>query len=472
MSAVAKRKDNLPQTVELRPRPLRMASTPGKPARRGGVPDLADPAVNDGATASIRFGVFILLLFVGLTGFWLYTAPLDSAAIAPGIVKVEGNRKTIQHIDGGVVRELNVREGDLVKKGQVLVRLDSVQAQAAVDIFSTQYDTLRAQEARLRAERDGAAAVQFPPELLARADNSTTAEAVRGETQLFNARRVAQEAQISVLRQQILQLNEQSRGLVAQSQALERQMQLVNEELQGTRELYERGYAPKTRVLALERAMAAIGGQVAEYRGSVGRVRYTVAQAEAQMEQLRRDRLSQVSAELNNVQARIADLNERVAAAKDVVDRTEIRAPETGYVVGLTAFTVGGVINKGDRILEIVPEGSQMLIEARLRPEDAKDVHEGMRTELHLLAYKSRGIPIIHGTIITRSADRLTDQRTGEGFFTIQVAPDQKELEAIEGIKLAPGMPADVLVPTGSRTALQYLLEPLVGAARKSFKER
>ncbi|MBX3455227.1 HlyD family type I secretion periplasmic adaptor subunit [Ferrovibrio sp.] len=472
MSAVAKNRDKLPQTVELRPRPLQMATTPGKPARRGGVPDLADPAENDGATASIRFGVFILLLFVGLTGFWLYTAPLDSAAIAQGIVKVEGNRKTIQHVDGGVVRELNVREGDLVKRGQLLVRLDSVQAQSAVGIFASQYDTLRIQEARLRAERDGLPAVQFPPELLANADNSIVAEAIRGETQLFNARRVAQEAQISVLRQQILQLNEQSRGLAAQSQALERQMQLVNEELSGTRELYERGYAPKTRVLALERAMAAIGGQVAEYRGSVGRVRYAVAQAEAQMEQLRRDRLSQVSAELNSVQARIADAGERLTAAKDALERTEIRAPETGYVVGLTAFTVGGVINKGEKILEIVPEGSEMLIEARLRPEDAKDVHEGMRTELHLLAYKSRGIPIIHGTILTRSADRLTDPRTGEGFFSIQVEPDRKELDAIEGIKLAPGMPVDVLVPTGSRTALEYLIEPLLGAARKSFKER
>ena len=472
MTVVAKRKDSLPQTVELRPRPLRMASTPGKPARRGGVPDMADPAENDGATASIRFGIFILLLFVGLTGFWLYTAPLDSAAIASGIVKVEGNRKTIQHIDGGVVRELNVREGDLVKRGQVLLRLDNVQAQSAVGIFSTQYDTLRVQEARLRAERDGQTAIQFPPDLLAKAEDSTIAEAVRGETQLFNARRVAQEAQFSVLRQQVLQLNEQSRGLIAQAQALERQMQLVNEELHGTRELYERGYAPKTRVLALERAMAAIGGQLAEYRGSVGRVRYTVAQAEAQVEQLRRDRLSQVSAELNSVQARIADVSERLTAAKDVLDRTEIRAPETGYVVGLTAFTVGGVINKGDKILEIVPEGSPMLIEARLKPEDAKDVHEGMRTELHLLAYKSRGIPIIHGTILTRSADRLTDPRTGEGFFLIQVEPDQKELDAIEGVKLAPGMPADVLVPTGSRTALEYLLEPLLSATRKSFKER
>lgn len=138
MSAVAKNRDKLPQTVELRPRPLQMATTPGKPARRGGVPDLADPAENDGATASIRFGVFILLLFVGLTGFWLYTAPLDSAAIAQGIVKVEGNRKTIQHVDGGVVRELNVREGDLVKRGQLLVRLDSVQAQSAVGIFASQ----------------------------------------------------------------------------------------------------------------------------------------------------------------------------------------------------------------------------------------------------------------------------------------------------------------------------------------------
>lgn len=465
--AVAPRQETLPDNVQLRPRALKLAGGSG-PGNRIAV----EPPLNDGAKGSMWFGFIVIFVFVGLSGLWLYTAPLDSAAIAPGIVRVEGNRKSVQHLDGGIVRAIKVREGDLVQKGQVMIQLDTVQAQAAVEILSSQFDILRAQESRLRAERDGALVVAFPPDLMARAGNPSVGEAIRGEAQLFTARRVAQEAQFSVLRQQILQFGEQSRGLAAQVVALERQMALVSEELKGTRELYEKGYAPKTRVLALERAMAAIGGQIAEYRGSVGRVRFTVTQAEAQMEQLKRDRLSQVASELNAVQGRLADIGERLNAARDVTERTEIRAPETGYVVGLNAFTVGGVINKGDRIMEIVPEGEPMVIEARLKPEDAKDVHEGMRTELHLLAYKQKGMPIIHGTIKTRSADRFTDPRTGEGFFTIQVVADQKELAALDGVKLAPGMPADVIIPTGSRTALEYLLQPLIQASRKSFKEK
>lgn len=465
--AVASRSRNLPDNVQLRPRALTLA---GKPGPGGRTPQ--EPPLNDGAKGSMWFGFAVVFVFIGLVGLWLFTAPLDSAAIASGLVRVEGNRKTVQHLDGGIVRAIEVREGDLVQKGQVMIQLDTVQAQAAVDILSSQFDILRAQEARLRAERDGALTVEFPGELLARAGNPAVGEAIRGEAQLFTSRRVAQEAQFNVLRQQILQFGEQSRGLTLQVAALERQMALIGEELHGTRELFEKGYAPKTRVLALERAMAAISGQIAEYRGSVGRVRFTVAQAEAQMEQLRRDRLSQVATELNAVQGRMADIGERLTAARDALDRATIRAPETGYVVGLTAFTIGGVINRGDRILEIVPEGEPMVIEARLKPEDAKDVHEGMRTELHLLAYKQKGIPIIHGTIKTRSADRFTDQRTGEGFFTIQVVADEKEMAELPGVKLAPGMPVDVIIPTGSRTALEYLVQPLLQASRKSFKEK
>ncbi|WP_428248705.1 HlyD family type I secretion periplasmic adaptor subunit [Ferrovibrio sp.] len=465
--AVAPRPENLPDNVQRRPRALVLAGGKG-PGGRAAV----EPPLKDGAKGSMLFGFLVIFVFLGLSGLWLYTAPLDSAAIAPGVVRVEGNRKAVQHLDGGIVRSISVREGDLVQKGKVMIQLDSVQAQAAVEILSNQYDILRAQDVRLRAERDGALVVEFPPDLLARAGNAAVGEAIRGEAQLFTSRRVAQEAQFNVLRQQILQFGEQSRGLTQQVAALERQMALIVEELTGTRDLYEKGYAPKTRVLALERAMAAISGQIAEYRGSVGRVRFTVAQAEAQMEQLKRDRLSQVSTELNSVQARLADTGERLNAARDVLERTDIRATDTGFVVGLTAFTVGGVINRGERILEIVPEGEPMVIESRIKPEDAKDVHEGMRTEIHLLAYKQKGIPIIHGTIKTRSADRFTDPRTGEGFFTIQVVPDAKELAALPEVKLAPGMPAEVIVPTGSRTALEYLIQPLVLASRKSFKEK
>lgn len=466
---MAEKRAQVPQTIELRPRALSLA-TDSRP--RGNRNDPADPAVNDGALASIRFGVLVLLLFFGLSGYWLYRAPLDSAAQAPGVVKVEGNRKTIQHLDGGIVREILVREGDLVKRDQVLIRLDSVQVQSAVDIYTSQLDSLKAQEARLKAERDGLPVIEFPPELLARAGVGTAADAIRGESQLFLARRVAQEAQFSVLRQQVLQAGEQTRGAQAQAQALERQNQLISEELAGTRELYERGYAPKTRVLALERAMASIAGQMAEYRGTVGRLRYAMTQAEAQIEQARRDRLSQVAAELNATQARLIDVSERLTAAQDSLNRVEIRAPETGYVVGLTTFTVGGVIARGEKVMEIVPENSAMLIEARLKPEDAKDVHEGMRTELHLLAYKAKGVPIIHGTIRTRSADRFTDPRTGEGYFMIEVIADQAELATLDGVRLAPGMPVEVLVPLGARTALEYLVEPLLDAARKSFRER
>lgn len=459
------------QVVQHRPKPLRLATTPKGGALVPKGPE-SELAIDDGASSSIRFGLLVLLVFLGLTGYWLYSAPLDSAVIAPGVIKVEGNRKAVQHLDGGIVRELLVKEGDLVQRGQVMLRLDPVQPRAAVDILLGQLDSLRAQEARLKTERDGDLVIQFPPELMARAGVPAAADAMRAEQQLFAARRASLEAQLSVQRQTVLQLNEQTRGLQEQVVALERQRALIKEELDGTRDLYEQGYATKTRLLALERAAAALGGQVAEYRGTLGRARYGISQAEAQMEQAKRDRLQQVSTDLSGVQSRLNDTSERLNAARDVLDRVEIKAPETGYVVGLTAFTVGGVINRGDRIMEIVPEGSQMVIEARLRPEDAKDVHDGMRTEVHLSAYKSRGMPIIHGKVIGRSADRFTDPRTGEGFYTAQVEIDEMELKSLPDVKLAPGMPAEVIVPTGSRTALQYLVEPITSTFRKSFKEK
>ena len=437
------------------------------------VDDVGDATqIDDGAGTAIRFGVISMLLFMGVTGFWLYTAPLDSAAIAPGIVKVEGNRKLVQHLDGGIVKEILVREGDLVKRDQVMVRLDPVQPRAAVEILSGQIDAYRAQEARLRAERDNEPAIAFPPDLLARADKPPLSEVIRGERQLFEARRSALEGQFALLRQQSAQLTEQIRGTAAQVAALDRQGELVREELKGTKELHELGYATKTRVLALERAVAAIGGQQAEYRGTVGRLRSAMGQIELQMLQLRKDRITQVTTEFNEIQNKLSDARERLKATVDVLERTEIRAPETGYVVGLNVFTVGGVIQRGDRILEIVPEGSPPIIEARLRPEDAKDVREGQRTELHLLAYKAKDVPIVHGTIKTRSADRLTDSRTGEGYFLIQVIADQTELSALKGVTLAPGMPVEVLIPTGSRTAMEYLVEPILQTLRRSFKEK
>ena len=429
-------------------------------------------AVSDSARRPIMLGLGLVLFFFGGMGTWAAFAPLNSAAIAPGIVKVEGNRKSVQHLDGGIISKLYVKDGDRVETGQLLIALDDSQAAASEEIFAKQSNQMRAQEARLIAERDGKKAIQFPAELVSLQAEPSIASLLNSQINLFNSRRNALEGQVKLQRQKILQLQEQIKGAQAQLDAQTRQLKLINEEAEGVRELYGKGYAPKTRILALDRNAAQLEGSAGDITSSIGRFRQQISETELQILQITNDQATQIATELRDTQTKSYDVEPRLQAARDTLQRIEIRSPASGYVVGLTAFTVGGVIAKGEKVMDIVPDKDALIVEANINVDDINDVHPGMRTEVHLTSYKQRIIPVIHGELKSISADRLTDPRTGVPYFTGVVKVDEADLAASPEIQLYPGMPATVMIPTGDRTALQYLVRPFYTAFDHAFRER
>jgi len=428
--------------------------------------------LDDSARGAMIAGAAIMAAFFLGLGGWAAFAPLNSAAVAPAVVKVEGNRKSVQHLEGGIVKELRVREGDKVATEQTLILLDDTQARAAVDVYSKQYDELTAQEARLIAERDGAAAVQFPQALIARRAEPDVAAIIAGQTNLFKSRRTTLTGTVDVLRKKISQTQEQIVGLEGQAAAYKRQLQSTHNENNGLRDLFKKGYVPRQRMLELERSEAALEGQIAEVSSNILRARQSIEEVNVQIVQAQSDRLAQVANDLRDVQVKLLEIGPKVSSAKETLRRTEIRSPYAGVVVGLTAFSVGGVISPGEKIMDVVPEKGGLIVEATVAPEDVKDLHVGMRAEVHLTAYKQRTVPIIHGKVLQVSADRLTDTKTGAGYYLAQIKVDEQELAELKDVRLAPGMPALVMIPTGERSALDYLLRPLTDSLRKSFREQ
>ncbi|MDX2103717.1 MAG: HlyD family type I secretion periplasmic adaptor subunit [Alphaproteobacteria bacterium] len=450
------------------------APTPAQ-SQRAQIERLAQsvPLVTEDATSTIRLGVVIMILFFVVLGGWLAVAPLASASMAAGTIRVESHRQAVQHLEGGIVREILVREGQLVREGDVLIRLDDTQARAGYEIALNQYLAQKVVEARLVAERDNQPTMTLPPEVTRHQADPAIAQMILAQQQLFLARRETLLGQEQVLRQRIAQAQEQIRSALAQETSQRQQLALIRDELQGTRELFERGYAPRTRVLALERTAAALQGQMGEYTGIAARTRQQVAENEQQIRQTQRDRIQEIADQLRESAARLADLEPRVRAARDALDRVEIRAPMTGFVVGLQVFTVGGVVNRSERLLEVVPEGATLVVEAQLPVTDGDDVREGMRAELHLSSVKrSRGIPVVQGVVRTVSADRLTDQRSGMPYFTVLIEVNQESLREQTDITLIPGMPVDVIIPLRERSALSYLIQPLLAGLDRAGREQ
>src|SRR5882724_2204591 len=437
-----------------------------------------DPAVpksqapDDGARGSIIAGLCVVaLFFVGLGG-WAAYAPLNGAVVAPAVVKVEGNRKSIQHLDGGIVKDLKVKEGDRVGAGQTVIVLDDTQAHAEVVLLAQQYDVYRAQEARLLAERDRAATITFPPDLLARRDHPEIRTLLDTETKQFEIRRTSLGGQISVLNQRIEELQEQIRGLQAQQAAVQEQLTLITAELNDQRELLAKGLTQRSRVLQLQRAASALRGQSGEITGNIATARQSIGEFDLHIIQAQNDRMTESAKDLREVHAKSLDMVPRLQAAQDVLDRTQIRTPYAGYVVGLSVFSVGGVIGRGEKVMDVVPTRNELAVEANVNVDDIHDVHPGMRAEVHLTAFKQRIIPVVHGVVIQVSADRLTDTRTGVPYYTAVVKIDGRESAESKLVELYPGMAATVMMPTKERTALDYLLGPVVASFDAAFRQR
>ena len=420
----------------------------------------------------ILIGMLTIVVAFGGFGTWAALASLDSAAIASGVVVVESDRKSVQHLEGGLVKEIRVRDGDRVNKDDVLIRLEDTHAKAMHDIVRGELDAALAEESRLNAERDDREDIAFPPELLARAGNAKVSKALQGQRQLFAARRSSLHGQIAILEKSITQFQKEIEGLKAEQEAREHQLAILGDELRGLRKLLKQGNVPRNEVLAYERKLAELGGEKGRFKSNVARAEQGIAEAQLRIGQLRKAAREEVVTELRQVQERISGLEERLVAAREVLGRTVIRAPASGIVMGLKVHTTGGVIAPGHEILQVVPVGDRLVIEAHIDPIDIDDVGVGQEASVRLTAFKLRSTPIIVGTLISLSADRLVDEHTGKPYYLARIEVPKEELASLGGLQLQPGMPVEALVKTGSRTALGYMLSPFTENIDLAFRQK
>ncbi|KTF70144.1 HlyD family type I secretion periplasmic adaptor subunit [Sphingomonas sp. HT-1] len=419
----------------------------------------------------IRLGLIVAGLFFGLFLGWAAFVRLDAAAYAPGVLAVSGQRQSVQHRDGGVVGEIRVREGDRVVRGQLLMRLAAAEVLAQERALSGQAIRLLAQRARLEAEQLGQVRVEAPPEFatLRAEDRDAAALALRLQQQELEARRGTLLAQRGALGQRAVQSQAQGQGYDTQVVSTQEQLKLVDEQLSALRPLAERGFVSRTRVRELERVRAELVGRRGQYAASVAQTRGATRESELTALEAERTFRERIAADLRDVDSRLGDVLPKWAAARDQLSRTEIRAPATGAVIGLSVFTPGGVIAPGQKLMDIVPERAPLRIEAQIAVDDADDLRVGQQTLVRFPGLHERDLPNLKGRLTRLSADALADEKTGARYFTgeVVVGPDQIDLLRKvrgQGFELRAGMPAQVLVPLRKRTALEYALEPLVGS--------
>ena len=408
----------------------------------------------------------VVALFLGGFAAWAALAPLESAAIAPGTLGVSGERKTVQHLEGGIVAGIAVAEGAAVAAGQTLLVLDDTQPRATLARLEGQHRSAAALEARLIAERDGLDAIAWSERLRTSVDDGILATQER----IFAARKASFDNEIAILEQRIAQIREQTAGYEGQIAAQDREIALLSEEARDVRSLVERGHMPKPRLRALERAEAEIVGDRASNRAQVARLAQAAGETRLQIVRLGNARLTEVTTELREVEARLADLNERLTAARDVLARTHVTAPVAGTVVGLGVFTHGAVIARGQRLMDIVPAGERLVVEARVAPTDIDSVAVGLPAQVRLTAFSLLTTAPLDGRVTRVSADAFTDERTGAAWYEARIDLDPGQ-PGLADLDLVPGMPAEVMIVTGSSTPLEYLLKPILTSFDRALRE-
>ncbi|BBK42025.1 HlyD family type I secretion periplasmic adaptor subunit [Allostella vacuolata] len=431
------------------------------------LPASSRPRVAGPALAAL---VVVLVAFGGFGG-WAAVAELQSAAVTTGTVKVESHRKTIQLLEPGIIKRILVREGDRVHAGQVLVEMDETQARATHSIVLGQHRLAVARLARLQAELVEADQMPVPPELARRANEPEVAEILEGQRNLFAARRESYQGQVSILQGKIAQLRDEIQAMQSQERAVSQQIGFIGDEMRGINELVQRGLERRPRLLALQRANAELVGQRGRLQSSMAAARQTIGQTELSIIDLKNARRGDVVSQIEATQKELADLAERVVAAADLLRRMKVLSPQDGTVVGVQVFTPGGVIKGGEPIMDIVPQEDLLVIDAQVKPTDIDSVRAGQRADIALVSYRRRVVPQIAGTVVNVSADLLTDQRTGEGYYVARIRVDAAELQGLAGVELYPGMPVDAFILTGRRTALDYLLSPITDGLRRTFRE-
>lgn len=428
------------------------------------------------AQSSIRLhlivGLTVVVLLAGGLGGWAATAEISGALIAPGSIVVESSVKKVQHPTGGVVGEVRAHDGDLVKTGDIVVRLDDTVTKANLAIVTKNLDGMLARAARLQAEQQGLDKIVFPAALLDRADDPDVKNVIASETKLFEVRTTGRVGQKAQLRERIQQLNEEIAGTQAQAQAKDQEIALVDKELVGVRSLYDQHLVQMTRMTTLQRDSARLSGERAQYIASIAQAKGKITETELQIIQVDKDMVSDVSKDLRETNDKIGEYVERKVTAEDQLRRVDIRSPQDGMVEQSTVHTVGGVITAGDAIMMIVPQADDLQVEAKVNPQDIDKLQIGEKTLLRLSAFNQRTTPELNGAVIRVSPDVTTDQRTGQSYYTIRVSMPPEEVARLGEVRLIPGMPVEAFVQTGDRTMLAYLIKPLKDQLMRAFRER
>ncbi len=417
-------------------------------------------------------GAAVVIFLTGGVGVWAGTMHIAGALIAPGTIVVDSNVKKVQHPTGGVVGEVRVHDGDHVKAGDLLVRLDDTVARASLAIVTKGLTEFEARRARLAAERDRADTIKFPDGLLQRESDPDVAQVLAAERKLFDLRRAARAGQKAQLRERIEQLGKEINGFTSQQISKEKEVTLIQHELEGVHDLFQKNLVPITRVTALERDATRLDGERGQLVASIAQAKGKVAELNLQIIQVDEDASSEVAKEMREVEGKIGEFVERKIAAADQLKRTDIRAPQAGTVFQSTVHTVGGVIPPGDPMMIIVPDAENLAVEARVNPQDIDKVQITQPAVLRFSAFDTRTTPEIFGKVSRVSADTTLDQRTGQSYYTIRIALERDQMERLGNVRLVPGMPVDAFVQTGERTVIAYLMKPLSDQIVKAFREK
>ena len=417
-------------------------------------------------------GNLLVCGFVLGLGTWSTFAPLESAAIAVGVVEAESSRKTVQHLEGGIIREILVADGDVVRAGQTLVRLDGTRADVELQSLRGQLWDAEAREGRLQSEQHGDKRVLFSTELQKAATGDPSAAAVMMSQQsIFETRRQVHQSQLAVIREKKLQIEKEIEGLKVQETAAGKRADIVRQEVATVEFLVNKGLERRPRLLNLEREMADIDGRRGETAAQISRAEQVINESETALLKVENDRQNEIAQSLREAQNQIFQLRERVQAADDQLSRTEVKAPEDGVVTDLRIHTPGGVIGAGAPLMDLVPRQDRLIVTARVRPEDIDVVHLGLSADVHLLPYNQRRVPRLKGEVIHVSADRLVDKRTDQPYYAAKIRVENQRLAELHGIRIIPGMPAQVFIKTGRSTVALYALRPLLDSFTNAFRE-
>lgn len=428
------------------------------------------PKISTSLKGPITAGLIILIVFVLGSFLWASTAKLASAVIATGQLKVDSNRKQIQHLEGGIVNEILIKDGQKVSRGDILLVLDPVQAEASFGIVASALYSSELQRARLKAERDNAPEIDFSQ--LLNIDNPESESLIQAQNSLFDIRRSVQKSQEEILQQQITNLESQISGYKSQQTSTQRQIDISIDELENLRDLKARGLVGNERVLELERNLAQLEGRAGELISLEAGAKASIDEKRLELIRIQRSFNEQVLAELQEVENQILDLKERTNAASHQLSQMIVKAPVDGSIVGLGVHTIGGVVVPGQLLMEIVPSDDRLIIEGRVSPADVDDLLVGQKARVKLSGLQQRTTPELEGTLNYVSADSILDERSGTSYFTIRVDVSKQELEKLPNDELIPGMPAEVFVQTGERTAMDYLVQPLVDTIDRAWREK